>query len=229
MKITDEMLSQFVPEAEKLWLESLPSDDQISAHIFSRSFERAMKKLIREQKRSPFVKDFMRFAKRAAAIVLLTVAVAFSALMTVDAYRAKFIEMIEEIFDDLTHYSFTSSQKSTMQRGRLILSYLPEGLTEIEHYISEPLEESFSFEDENGRLLQVSLNFLTENSSLNLLLDTEDAKTTTIPFKDGSATLVEKDGMSTLLWDDDSYVFLVLGDFPAEEVLKVANGITVTK
>ena len=53
MEITEEMLYKYAPAAEKLWLGSLPPDDQIPEHQFSQRFERKMKKLIRYQRHSP--------------------------------------------------------------------------------------------------------------------------------------------------------------------------------
>lgn len=47
MKITDSQLYKYVPKAEKLWLSWLPTDEEIPEHIFSKRFERKMKRLIR--------------------------------------------------------------------------------------------------------------------------------------------------------------------------------------
>ncbi len=49
--ITDDMLQEIIPIATKIILDDLPSDDELN-HIFSKSFERKMKKLIKQQKRS---------------------------------------------------------------------------------------------------------------------------------------------------------------------------------
>lgn len=46
MKITEEMLYKCAPKAEKLWLSSLPPDNQIPEHKFSRRFERKMRRFI---------------------------------------------------------------------------------------------------------------------------------------------------------------------------------------
>ena len=64
MEITEEMLYKCAPRAEKLWISTLPFDDQIPEHKFSRRFERKMKKLIRKQKRSPMMKQFLSAAKK---------------------------------------------------------------------------------------------------------------------------------------------------------------------
>ena len=56
MKITDSQLYKYVPKAEKLWLSWLPTDEEIPEHIFSKRFERKMKRLIRNQRRTPRIR-----------------------------------------------------------------------------------------------------------------------------------------------------------------------------
>ena len=109
MEITEEMLYKYAPAAEKLWLGSLPPDDQIPEHQFSQRFERKMKKLIRYQRHSHSMRQFMRIARQTAVVILVVVSLSFSCLMTVEAYRAKFIEVVTEVFYDLTHFTFFSS------------------------------------------------------------------------------------------------------------------------
>ncbi|WP_420889592.1 DUF4367 domain-containing protein [Flavonifractor plautii] len=33
--------------------------------------------------------------------------------------------------------------------------------------------------------------------------------------------------MSILMWEDDPYLMLLTGDFTSEEIIKIANGITI--
>ncbi len=132
MEITEEMLYKYAPKAEKLWLDSLPPDDQIPEHQFSRRFERKMKKLIRDQRRSPSMRQFMRIARQTAAAILIVVSLSFSCLMTVEAYRAKFIEIVTEVFYDLTHFTFFSSWSEDMGLGGIEFSYLPDGMAEVQ-------------------------------------------------------------------------------------------------
>lgn len=64
MQITDKMLYQYAAEARDLWLSALPSDADIPEHKFSRRFERKMKRLIREQRRSPQANKAIRGLRR---------------------------------------------------------------------------------------------------------------------------------------------------------------------
>lgn len=124
MKITDSQLYKYVPKAEKLWLSWLPTDEEIPEHIFSKRFERKMKRLIRNQRRTPRIRKIFLTAKRITAAVLVLTMLSFSGLMTVEAYREKFIEMITEVMDDLTHFKIFSSWNESIRMGEIIFGYL---------------------------------------------------------------------------------------------------------
>lgn len=80
MKITDSQLYKYVPKAEKLWLSWLPTDEEIPEHIFSKRFERKMKRLIRNQRRTPRIRKIFLTAKRITAAVLVLTMLSFSGL-----------------------------------------------------------------------------------------------------------------------------------------------------
>ena len=171
----------------------------------------------------------MRIARQAAAVILIVVSLSFSCLMTVEAYRAKFIEIVTEVFYDLTHFTFFSSWSGNMGLREIEFSYLPDGMVEVQR---EPFEETqgetIYFEDEQGCQISISQILPTDDTNSDLILDTENADVTTIVFGDGDAVLIEKEGTSTLMWEDTPYLMLLTGDFPSEEIIKVANGIIVS-
>lgn len=230
MKITEEMLYKCAPKAEKLWLNTLPSDNQIPEHKFSRRFERKIKKIIREQRRSPAMRRALQIARQTAAAILITATIGFSCLMTVEAYRAKFIEVITEVFYDLTHYRFFSSWQSDTELGEIEFGYLPKGMDEIRReVIPDPKSQTIYFENSSGQQLKFSQQLVTNSTSLDIILDTEDGTTTTISFGDYDASLIVKDDVSILMWENGSYLMLLSGDFPSDEIIKIASEITVSK
>ena len=230
MKITEEMLYKCAPKAEKLWLNTLPSDDQIPDHKFSRRFEHKIKKIIREQRHSPAMRRALQIARQTAAAILITATIGFSCLMTVEAYRARFIEVITEVFYDLTHYRFFSSWQSDTELGEIEFGYLPKGMDEIRReVIPDPKSQTIYFENSSGQQLKFSQQLVTNSTSLDIILDTEDGTTTTISFGDYDASLIVKDDVSILMWENGSYLMLLSGDFPSDEIIKIASEITVSK
>lgn len=165
MKITDSQLYKYVPKAEKLWLSWLPTDEEIPEHIFSKRFERKMKRLIRNQRRTPRIRKIFLTAKRITAAVLVLTMLSFSGLMTVEAYREKFIEMITEVMDDLTHFKIFSSWNESIRMGEIIFGYLPEGMSEVERMCDEETQgQIIYFEDLDGKQLRIDIQLVTEET-----------------------------------------------------------------
>lgn len=225
MNITDEILYESTPKAEELWLDILPSDIDLPEHKFSARFEKKMKKLIREQQRSPRLNKFIRTSKRIALIALTTLTVSFSCLMCVEAYRNKVIEVITEVFEDLTRFSFSTSVEEEPKLGELTVGYLPEGMSEVYREDLDSYTRLIYFEDTEGRRIGIEQDNIIGNKQSTLIVDTEDAEVTEIDFNGYEATLIVKGKRTVLMWEDGISIILVSGDFPADEIIKVANGI----
>lgn len=228
MKITEEMLYKHAGRAEELWLSTFPSDDELPEHKFSKGFERKMKKLLRVQRRSPSLNRFISITKRVAVIALAVLTVSFSCLMCVEAYREKFLKVITEVFEDLSLFSFSSSWRANPELGEVEYGYLPEGVSEIgREYAPEIHNQIIYFEDLRGRSLEISQNIMVSGNTSTFIVDTENAEVSTINFNGYDATLIIKGIHTTLLWEDDVSVIMVSGDFPSDEILKVANEIRI--
>ena len=220
MKLSEQMLYEHARKAEELWLNSLPSDDKIPEHRFSNKFERKMRKL----------NQFLSASKRIAVIALAILTVSFSCLMCVEAYREKFIEVITEIFEELTQFSFSSSRTEKTELGEITLEYLPDGMLEVYRECnSKTHNQSIYFEDIEGRRIGIDQDIMVDGKQSTMILDTEDADVSTIDFNGYEATLIVKGEHTILMWEDDVSVILVSGDFPPDEIIRVASGIHVSE
>ncbi len=230
MKLSEEMLCKHAQRAEELWLNLLPPEDEIPEHNFSKNFEKKMKKLIRDQQRAPWLNKFISTSKRVAVVALAILTVSFSCLMCVKAYREKFIEVITEIFEELTQFSFSSSRTEETELDEITFDYLPEGMIEIDRdYSPQTHYQAIWFEDATGKKFEISQDIMASGKQSTTILDTEDAEVTKIDFDGYDATLVVKGEYTTLLCIDDSSYILLSGDFPPEEIIKIANGVNILK
>ncbi|VHQ81905.1 transposase mutator type [Clostridioides difficile] len=71
--ITDDMLRESIPIATKIIIDDLLSDDELN-HVFSKGFERKMKKLIKQQKRSSLTNKIIFYSKQTAIVFLIVLA-----------------------------------------------------------------------------------------------------------------------------------------------------------
>lgn len=107
--IDDDFLYNHMKSSENIILENLPKEYELS-HKFSKRFERRMNKLIRQERRSPFIKSFINYGKRVAIIFLIFISIAFATTMSVEAYRVKFFEIVIEVWEEFTSIIFKSEE-----------------------------------------------------------------------------------------------------------------------
>lgn len=227
MQITDEMLYRHAPEARDLWLSTLPSDADIPEHIFSRRFERKMKRLIREQKRSPQANRMIRGLRRVAAIILVIGILSFSGLMTVEAYREKVIEVITLVFHDLTNYRFISEESGSEQHVDLpdiTFQYIPDGMEKVEDTARERFRYIL-YEAQDGNFFELTQTVIIDNSDYEKILDTEDAITEEFYIGDSEAVLNTKNGVTTIFWTKDHILYSLYGTIDPTELKAVAKKI----
>lgn len=230
MNRIDELLYQYAPEAEKLWLQALPADDRLPEPAFSRSFQRKMRTLIRAQRRAPRTRSALRMAKRIAVAALAVTVLTFSCLMTVEACRAKFIQTVTKVFSDLTEYRVSSSWSEETTLGEMEFAYLPAGMVEVSRETAaEADRQLICLENEKGQYLIVTHQVITETTQSTLLVDTEDDLVMTIPFNGDQATLILQEDSVTLVWENGFHLFWAVGDVAKEEIIKFAEGITISE
>ncbi|HDA6215414.1 TPA: hypothetical protein O5M86_003534, partial [Clostridioides difficile] len=99
--ITDDMLRESIPIATKIIIDDLLSDDELN-HVFSKGFERKMKKLIKQQKRSSLTNKIIFYSKQTAIVFLIVLASLLTITMSSEALRSRFFRLVIRVYEDLT-------------------------------------------------------------------------------------------------------------------------------
>lgn len=126
--VTDEWLYKYMPIVDAAMLRAIESEVDYN-YIFSEDYERKMKKVIRQESRM-WVGDFMRFARKAAVVVICILAALFALTMSVEAYRTKFFQTVKEIWEDSVIYTYFSEVNEEGFR-EMEPQYIPEGYSEV--------------------------------------------------------------------------------------------------
>lgn len=126
--VTDEWLYKYMPIVDAAMLRAIESEVDYN-YIFSENYERKMKKVIRQEARM-WVGDFMRFARKAAVVVICILAALFALTMSVEAYRTKFFQTVKEIWEDSVIYTYFSEVNEEGFR-EMEPQYIPEGYSEV--------------------------------------------------------------------------------------------------
>lgn len=210
INITDEMLYRHASNAEKIILDQLPPDEELN-HVFSKRFERKMKKLIRQEKRNPFIKYTIIYLKRVAVVFLIVVTGLFTITMSVDALRNQFIKIVIEIYEDLTEFIFSKDIQTDKELDFILKEpkYIPKGFKEVEK--ENTLQGIFiRYENKNGSEIRYRSNQIDSNT---VILDTEDAKVTDVMVNDYKAKYIIKDNSITIFWNDEENVYTIYFDY----------------
>lgn len=226
MKITDDMLYHHAEAAREKWLsEALPP--QIPEHEFSGKFDRKMRKLIREQRHSAQFNRHIKLLQRIAAVFLLICTVSFGCVMAVDAYRAKIIETVVRVFNELTDYRFSKSDGDSGGIAYAFpptFAYIPDGMSKAEENAGEQLY-TVTYEGEDDSFFDLSCTIFTDETQTEKILDTEDVQSTEFNLHGEATTLLTKNGATTIFWTHDDVLYHLYGTVSADELRKVAENI----
>lgn len=232
MKITDEMLFDHAAEARDIWLDTLPSDENLPAAPFSKSFERKMRKLIKQQRRTPRTNQILRYLKHTAAAVLVIAVFTFGGLMTVEAYREKVIEIVIQVFEEFTQYRFSSSDSEQADREPLELpeiqfGYIPEGMQETENSTNPTGRLQITYEDNQNYFFEFSVMQIV-NGDYDMILDTENSDYYEGTINGCEAYFNTKNGDSSIMWIDENIVYDLYGNIDMSELKAVAENIKIS-
>lgn len=200
----------------------------------------ALRRLHRAQRRSSFrahSKAVYQASKRVlqtAAMFVLAILVAFSfTMVTVEAARKKVFSFISQWSEDLS--SFTAQIQGvgsadgpyipTLARPEKSFAWLPDSLPE--GYVEENrsvvipgVQESVIYRRTEAEYIIIELM----NLETPIAIDTEDAdQMEKIVINDGDGYLIQKNGYTTVWWNDGNYQYSITGFMTPDEALKLAE------
>lgn len=232
MKITDEMLFDHAAEARNIWLDTFPADENLPATTFSKSFERKMRKLIKQQRRTPRANQILRYMKHTAAAILLIAIFTFGGFMTVEAYREKVIEIVIQVFEEFTYYQFSSKDSEQADTDQTELpeiqfGYIPEGMQETENRTTATGSLRITYEDNQNHFFYLSVRQST-NGEYGTILDTEDSDYWEGTINGCEAYFNTKNGCSSIMWIDENIVYDLYGYMEIGELKTVAQNMKIS-
>lgn len=215
----ENQLVQYMKEAEAVWMDQIPPETELH-HRFSDRFLRKMRALLRYERRSVRMRRAVSDFRRLAAALLLILGIGGVLTLSVDAYRAKFFEIIMEVFPELTSIRTTPRDPSAEQEFEPVEpGYVPEGY-EVEERIIDQLGVSIIYVNQmNQRIGYQQLLMGTGE----VILDTENAKVETISLNEQEALAIEKDGFCILWWSKEPCEYMLDGEISLEDLKKMAK------
>ncbi|OLS02456.1 DUF4367 domain-containing protein [Tissierella creatinophila] len=202
-------------------LDSFPKEEELS-HKFSKAFEKKMNKLIKGEKRTPFMRSVIVYGKRAAAIVLIVLSITFVTTMSVEAYRVKFFEVITKVWEEFTSITF-KSEEEVIDRKLVAINpeYIPEGFSILEETLSDYVNKI------------IYVNMIDEEiiyeqrliSDGEIIFDTEGIEIKTMDIENETISFFTNKGVSQIYWNDDLYMYRFSSTIDMEEIIKMTKSI----
>lgn len=229
MRITDEMLFEHAAEARDIWLSTLPADEDVPEIQTSKRFEKKMQKLIKGQRHTPRTNRVLRYMKQTVAAVLAVAILSFSGLMTVEAYREKVIEIVVQVFHELTDYRFASEQSEV---GDIVLpeisfEYVPKGMQKVIDSNFADNSRYIVYEDDYGNFFELTQTAIGSNGAFGTILNTEDSVYETTDVNGNEAFANIKDGDSSIFWIEDNVVYDLYGNLDLTKLKSIAEKIKI--
>lgn len=209
----------------KALAESRPSEEAL------RKFTEQLDAHLRKKKADARRKQLPRLLRRMAVAAVAICFVFFTAMTTVQAFRVKVMNIWMEIQPEFTIFRLKEDSIGTSGDNLVVNwtnayvpTYIPEGYTVGSMSINEPAREIVYTRGDS------SIIYTELDASSSPVIDTENAsRLETVNINGHTGTLVQKNGVTTIVWDMDGRLFLIQAWTDADTAIKVAEGVKYVK
>ena len=159
-----------------------------------------------------------------AAVLIVLMVGAGSAIAALQMAGVGLLGLNTQSYPDHTSYSLTYTGKTIevpeSWEDSFYPAYIPEGFVYKESYF-----HGVDYVDAKGNMLSYSENTMGAHISF----DTENADVKAVQINGAEATLIEKEGWSTVIWSANNRLFVVDLKGEAEIALMVAASVTLIR
>lgn len=219
--ISDDLLYKLMPIAEEIILDQIPPDNEID-YVFSKTFDKKMKKLIKESKRS----NITRALRKVAMIVLVALSIISVTIVSVEALRTRAFKIIKKVYDEFTEITFENTDgglyHDDIDFAIMKPHYIPEGYKEVD-YIEMNTMVVLIYENDEGEKIMYRQNKIKEYGTV--ILDTEDSKVEDVLIKGIEGKIIVKGQRNHIIWFDDEYHYAVISTVGTKDLIKIAESI----
>lgn len=211
-------------------MDVFPSDEDIPKPVFSKSFKKKMKALIKSQERPKVIRILFVAAKRTAVVLLTVALMAMTTVLSVEALRNQLFSFVAEVFETYTAIHFQRISPSADGRYTdpeftvSVPTYIPKGYKLIEGYYDMGVD--LEYEDGLGGNISFSKSYL---SGVGMNLNTEGVELIKIEMNGCPGFYYSNIGMQVFIWYDDYYLYWISTTLPKYEAEKIAKSVKLKK
>ena len=218
-KIFETMVHEALEEVEQE--DAYPSCDNFDFE-FSEQHKEKMKKIFDREKKKIWIRKFGKSMQRVAAGLLVVILVSGVAVMSVSAWRVKFLNFIFDTKQTNTEITTNEdTNQATYNTDLLSLNYIPEGFSLEKQMIAEDLTY-LKFSDSVNEFI-ISITPLEGKVSL----DTENAYCEKININDNEALYSETDTENILVIENREEIISIKSSLKRDEIIKIAQNLKI--
>ena len=202
-------------------LDSLPADEELAKiYVYSPEHEAGMKKLFSLEARKERIRNIAKWSRRAAAVLVIAVAVLFGVLMSAPQVRASVIDTIVEWYEKYT--KFTSNAPDT-EKPNLEPGYIPIGFWENNRIEMETITIIEYINNDNE-----IITFQSYRASGSVSVDNEEIAYWTLGLDGMEYHLfasTDGDSENTIIWDVTDQRYKITSAIHTGELLEMAISV----
>ena len=220
-QLSDEFLYKHIPRAERVVIDSMPAEDELD-HTFSNRFLRKMQALLKYQHRGSFGRFATQLGRVVAAVLVVVLLLNTVLVVSVEAYREKFFEIIQTVTEKFTSFFVDVDGDAPVTEFISIEPpYIPDGFEMIDQFRDENRHTVIYLNDGGQEIYYCQMM-----AGIGVLyFDTEDASVETLQIMGQEIYVITEDNMIQVYWAENSFEFLIISNFDHDGVLAVAESI----
>ena len=202
-------------------IDSLPPDEVLAEmYTFSDAHKKRMKKLFASEARKETLRNAVKWGKRAAAVIVIVVAILSGSFMLVPQVRAVVAQTLIEWYEQFVR--FTSSASET-DKTSLEPRYIPEGFAEVVREETPTISTIIYMNDDS-----MTVAFQSAHVSGSISIDSEDKKysMTAIDGVEYHFFDAEDSGAeNSIAWETNGQRYVITSAISIDEMLKIAVSV----
>lgn len=222
----DMKLVKALIEAEKIYLEELPSEEELeNYHTFSDEFNIKMEKLINGERKKQWYRKLPFINNRVAAVFLVGLVVLAVSTFSVEAWRLKFFDYVLNIQEEYTEIKFNKTDEYVERKDNELVIYKPEYIPKgYEITDEETLHSMYIAEYKNAEDKYLIFHQYTLEGT-GMQIDTEGTTLEDITINGSEGYFYHNKGYNNILWNDGYYGFMISGEISKEDIFKIAESV----
>lgn len=229
LELEDELLYRGCKNLDTYLVSKLPEEKDIH-HTFSDKFENNMRDIINSQKDTMVMRlNYKKYQKIAVVCLIITMGL-ITVTMNVEALRVKVIDIVTEIYTELTSFKFKKEKDNLdINLNFVEPKYIPSGFKEIDR-VESPIGKFIVYENDEYRQIRYSCDKIENNS---VIIDTENATIEDIKINGYDAKYIVKNNIIQIFWNDGNVIYLIdqelndsnISDEDKEKLIKIAKNL----